>query len=220
MFKKLNEEAFAQYKFINSTFKNLNLFGEMVKNLSHSAQNFSEQYLTNRRKIEQVHPNLLLKFIFAIYFCIKLYFLDPKFCDHSLNLTLTVSDSDFNQTIRKVNELTNEFESLVNQIKQNTRVPLNKSIELKENVLNDRIISLLNETNLSELLNQTNDLTDMSKKSEVVLSDVKGLNDEIIEGNSKVYSFKTRNNLNRFKSFLTNCINNNKDQRNIVKCEF
>ena len=60
----------------------------------------------------------------------------------------------------------------------------------------------------------------MSKKSEVVLSDVKGLNDEIIEGNSKVYSFKTRNNLNRFKSFLTNCINNNKDQRNIVKCEF
>ena len=83
--------------------------------------------------------------------------------------------------------MTNEFESLVNKIKQNTRVPLNKSIELKENVLNDRIITLLNETNLSELLNQTNDLIDMSKKSEVVLSDVKGLNDEINKDNSKVY---------------------------------
>ena len=66
MFKKLNEEAFAQYKFINSSFKNLNLFGEMVKNLSHSAQNLSEQYLTNRRKIEQVPLNLLLKLNFFL----------------------------------------------------------------------------------------------------------------------------------------------------------
>ena len=109
-----------------------------------------------------------------------------KFCDHSLNISLNITDRDFIQTIQKVNDLTKDFEYLVSQIQQNTREPLKKSIELKDDVLNDKIVSFLNEIDLSDLLNQTSGLFDLNKKSEVTLEDVNKFNEEIYMDNSKV----------------------------------
>jgi len=114
-------------------------------------------------------------------------FSSKKFCDHSLSLDLNVTDSDFTKNMIRVNDLTNDFEALVNQIRRDTQLPLKSSIELRESVLNDKSVTMLNETNnLSSLLNQTNALFDLNNKTQNASKYIKQLNDAITLENSRV----------------------------------
>jgi hypothetical protein len=98
-----------------------------------------------------------------------------------------VTDSDFTKNMIRVNDLTSDFETLVNQIKRDTKMPLKNSIELRESVLNDKIVTMLNETNnLSSFLNQTNALFDLNNKTQNASKYIKRLNDEITLENSRV----------------------------------
>ena len=100
-------------------------------------------------------------------------------CNHSLSLNLSITDSEFTKKIDKVNQLTSEFETVIHQIKLDTQKPLESSTELKKSVLNDNVMTFLNETDVVLLSNQTRDLLYIHEMSNETLQKFTKINDEV-----------------------------------------